>query len=121
MATTGSGATQVVAIIPCNDLAASLAFYRQLGFERDPGGTYPDYAILSDGKGGAMHLTLAADGWLIPGKSPFGIYIYSDEVEALASRLGDRLLHPPKPQPWGMFEFAVSDPDENLVRVGRRI
>lgn len=121
MATTGSGATQVVAIIPCNDLAASLAFYQLLGFERDPGETYPDYAILSHGKGGALHLTRAAEGWLIPGKSPFGIYIYSDEVEALAARLGDRLIHPPKAQPWGMFEFAVSDPDENLVRVGRRI
>ena len=39
--------------------------------------------------------------------------------DGLASRLEGRLLHPPKLQPWGMFEFAVSDPDENLVRVGR--
>ncbi len=112
--------TSVVAIIPCNDFAASLAFYALLGFERGTGETYPDYAILADGKGGHLHLTTAPEGWLIPGKSPFGLYIYADNVEELAERLASRLLHPPRKQPWGMFEFAVSDPDENLVRVGRR-
>jgi len=25
--------------------------------------------------------------------------------------MGDRLIHPPEDKPWGMFEFAVSDPD----------
>ncbi|MGV3490876.1 MAG: VOC family protein [Devosia sp.] len=116
-----SNPTSAVAIIPCNDLAASLAFYALLGFTRSPNETYPDYAILSDGRGSYVHLTLAPPGWLIPGRSPFGIYIYADNVEELAARLGDRPLHPPKAQPWGMFEFAVSDPDENLVRVGRPV
>jgi hypothetical protein len=111
--------TTVVAIIPCNDLTASLAFCALLGFTRSPGETYPDYAILSDGKGGSLHLTVAPEGWLVPGKSPFGLYIYADDVEHLASQLESRLLHPPRRQPWGMFEFAVSDPDENLIRVGR--
>ncbi len=32
--------------------------------------------------------------------------------------MGGRLIHPPEAKPWGMFEFAVSDPDETLVRVG---
>lgn len=113
--------TRVVAIVPCNDLAASRAFYALLGFTDVGGRAWPDYAILSDGKGGDLHLTKAPVGWLVPGNSPFGIYIYAAEVEQLAARLGDRLLHPPKLQPWGMFEFAVSDPDENLVRVGRKL
>jgi catechol 2,3-dioxygenase-like lactoylglutathione lyase family enzyme len=113
--------TSAVAIIPCNDLAVSLAFYALLGFSRAPGESYPDYAILADGKGAHVHLTVAPAGWLIPGNSPFGLYIYTDTVEELAERLAGRLLHPPRAQPWGMFEFAVSDPDENLVRVGRRL
>lgn len=113
--------TRVVAIIPCNDLPASIAFYGLLGFAPAPGPEWDGYAILTDGKGGDLHLTLAPAGWLIPGRSPFGLYIYSDEVEVLAQRLGDRLLHLPEEKPWGMLEFAVSDPDENLVRVGRRL
>jgi catechol 2,3-dioxygenase-like lactoylglutathione lyase family enzyme len=113
--------TRVVAIVPCNDLAASIAFYELLGFRLATAATLPDYAILADGKGGDLHLTIAPQGWLVPGNSPFGIYIYTDEVEALAARLGPRLLHPPQPKSWGMLEFAVSDPDENLVRVGRRL
>jgi catechol 2,3-dioxygenase-like lactoylglutathione lyase family enzyme len=111
---------RVVAVIPCNDLAASEAFYRLLGFRRHPNGEdHGDYVLLSDDGGAELHLTKAPDGWLITGKSPFGIYFYADNVEELASRLEGLLLHPPRLQPWGMFEFAVSDPDENLVRVGR--
>lgn len=113
--------TRVVAVVPCNDLSASVTFYGLLGFSPAGDASWGDYAILSDGKGGDLHLTRAPDGWLVPGRSPFGLYIYSDDVELLATRLEGRLLHPPKAQPWGMFEFAVSDPDENLVRVGRRL
>lgn len=113
--------TRVVAIVPCNDLRVSMAFYDLLGFVPGPGPTWQDYVILSDGKGGDLHLTKAPGGWLVPGKSPFGIYIYSNEVELLAERMGSRLLHPPEKKPWGMLEFAVSDPDENLVRVGRAL
>jgi predicted lactoylglutathione lyase len=113
---------RVVAVVPCNDLGASEEFYGLLGFRRDPEGKdYRDYVMLSDAGGAEIHLTTAAEDWLVPGKSPFGLYFYADDVEALAERLKGRLLHPPKQQPWGMFEFAVSDPDEHLVRVGRGV
>jgi catechol 2,3-dioxygenase-like lactoylglutathione lyase family enzyme len=111
---------RVVAVIPCNDLAASEQFYGLLGFGRHLDAVdYGDYIMLHDADGAEIHLTKAAEDWLVPGKSPFGIYFYADNVEELAERLKGRLLHPPKLQPWGMFEFAVSDPDEHLVRVGR--
>jgi hypothetical protein len=45
--------------------------------------------------------------------------LYADNVEGLANCLGGLALHPPQDKPWGMFEFALSDPDETLVRVGR--
>lgn len=110
---------RVVAVIPCNDLAASEAFYGLLGFERDPeGDDYGDYVILHEPGGAELHLTKAPDGWLIAGKSPFGIYFYASDVDGLAARLTEKLLHAPRRQPWGLYEFAVSDPDENLVRVG---
>lgn len=111
--------SRVVAVIPYNDLKATEAFYRLLGFKREPGAAdYGDYFMLVESGGAEIHLTKAPLGSLTPGKSPFGVYFHANNVDELASRLQGRLLHPPKEQPWGMYEFAVSDPDENLVRVG---
>jgi hypothetical protein len=39
-------------------------------------------------------------------------------VDELAAALGDLVLHTPEDKPWGMYEFALSDPDETLVRIG---
>jgi hypothetical protein len=39
-------------------------------------------------------------------------------VDELAARLGPLVLHKPEHKPWGMYEFALSDPDQTLVRVG---
>jgi catechol 2,3-dioxygenase-like lactoylglutathione lyase family enzyme len=102
----------LTAILPCNDLDASEAFYALLGFSKR--GDHGDYRILRDGSGASLHLNKAPEGWLIPGRNPCG-----ENVAELAARMGDRLIHPPEDRPWGMFEFAVSDPDETLVRVGR--
>ncbi|HEX5483483.1 MAG TPA: glyoxalase [Terriglobia bacterium] len=102
----------VTAIVPCNDLDASEAFYRRLGFSERRG---PDeYRMLSDGLGGEIHLTKAVEGWLIPGRSPFGLYLYTENVDDLAATLGCTA----EDKPWGMYEFALSDPDETLVRIG---
>jgi hypothetical protein len=58
----------LTAILPCNNLDASEAFYAKLGFSRSGG--FEDYRILSDGKGADLHLTNAVEGWLIPGAQP---------------------------------------------------
>lgn len=114
----------IVAIIPCNDLDASEAFYRRLGFSR------PDYEaasegedsyrMLADGKGAEIHLTNAVEGWLKPGQNPFGLYLYAEDVDALAENFAGETLEAsgPEEKPWGMYEFSLSDPDETLVRVG---
>jgi len=83
----------MTAILPCNDLDASEAFYRRLGFahpERPPAGAEDGYRILSDGKGGALHLTAAVEGWLIPGRNPFGLYLYTEDVDAIGPDLPAR-------------------------------
>lgn len=111
---------RVVAVVPYNDLTASERFYNLLGFHRHEGDDdYGDYVMLYDSEGAEIHLAKAPEGWLVPGKSAYGIYFYADNVEDIAGRLKGSLVHEPRNQPWGMFEFAVSDPDENLVRVGR--
>jgi hypothetical protein len=117
----------LTAILPCNNLDASEAFYNRLGFTR-PDSEKPTnkaedtYRILSDGKGGHLHLIDAVEGWLVPGRNPFGLYLYTEAVDALAAEFKGETLekHGPEHKPWGMYEFSLSDPDETLVRVGRR-
>lgn len=113
---TMSPAHALVAILPCNNLDASEAFYNKLGLTRV--GFDGDYRILSDGKGAEIHLMAAVKGWLAPGRNPFGLYLYAQNVDELAASLGDLVLHQPEKKPWGMYEFSLSDPDETLVRVG---
>ena len=103
---------RMTAILPCNDLDRSAAFYRHLGFEQIGGDD--GYRMLSDRKGAELHLNKAVEGWLIPGRNPFGLYLYVENVDDLAGRLGCQA----EDKPWGMYEFALSDPDETLVRVG---
>jgi hypothetical protein len=114
-----SRAHTLTAILPCNDLNASEAFYARLGFVRDGGDD--GYRMLSDGKGAEIHLTAAVEGWLIRGRNPFALYLYAENVDELAASMGDLVLHKTEEKPWGMYEFALSDPDETLVRVGRPI
>jgi catechol 2,3-dioxygenase-like lactoylglutathione lyase family enzyme len=102
----------VTALVPCNNLDASEAFYARLGFTQHQ--NYGEYRILWDGKGGAIHLTMATEGWLVPGRNPFAVYLYTENVDKLAAALGRK----PEDKPWGMYEFSVSDPDETLVRIG---
>lgn len=112
----------LTAIVPCTDLDASEEFYGRLGFSRSQS-EYPaddNYRMLDDGRGAAVHLTRAVDGWLVPGRNPFGVYLYAEDVDELAARVADAIIEDsgPEVKPWGMYEFALSDPDGTLVRVG---
>ena len=114
----------LVTILPCNDLDMSEAFYNRLGFSRpdedrpaDP--EEDDYRVLSDGQGADIHLIKAVEGWLTPGANPFGVYLYTENVDELAEHVRDALgKNGPEDKPWGMYEFALSDPDQTLIRVG---
>ncbi|GJG88849.1 glyoxalase [Gemmatimonadetes bacterium T265] len=110
---------RLTAILPCNDLDAAEAFFARLGFTRDAGSP-DDYRMLSDGRGGHVHLTAAVAGWLVPGRNPFGLYLYREDVDGLAAACADEVIEPegPSDKPWGMYEFALNGPDETLVRVG---
>jgi catechol 2,3-dioxygenase-like lactoylglutathione lyase family enzyme len=112
---------RAVAIVPTADMEASEAFYRKLGFEvvSDHG----HYCILANGRGWHLHLN-KVEGW--PRRvedNPLGIYLYADEVDAVAERVRELIIEKGAPhrKPWGTYEFAVSDPSGTLVRVGRII
>ena len=104
----------VVAIIPCNDLDASQAFYGRLGFRASAIYPHHGYRILHDEHGASLHLTRAEPGWVVPERNASGVYFYADNVEALAAEFGGEA----EAKPWGLIEFAVSDPNGTLVRIG---
>jgi catechol 2,3-dioxygenase-like lactoylglutathione lyase family enzyme len=108
----------IVAIVPCNDIDASTAFYGRLGLLVHA--DFGTFRVLSDKRGWLLHLSSESpDGWVVSGRNPNGVYLYLEEVDALASTLEDLTEgHGPEHKPWGMYEFALSDPDGTLVRIG---
>jgi catechol 2,3-dioxygenase-like lactoylglutathione lyase family enzyme len=110
-----------VSIVPCSDLAASEAFYQRLGLATVS--DYGHYKIMAEGKGWHLHLTLAP-GWPPHIEAnPFGLYLYADDVDAVADRVRELIVEPGDPslKHWGTYEFAVSDPSGMLVRVGKAV
>jgi catechol 2,3-dioxygenase-like lactoylglutathione lyase family enzyme len=115
----------VAPILPSSDLASTTAFYERLGFEQT--GLWPSYLILRRGDVG-VHFFHASD--LDPWTSIAGCYVYVDDADALYAEyaaLGlpgegiPRLHGPPHDSDYAMREFAVVDPDGNLLRIGSRL
>ncbi len=109
----------ITSILPCQNLEITTAFYERLGLRliSDHG----NYRILGDDKGWSLHLTAELpEGWIVPERNPYGLYLYCDGIDRLAENVQDLLIggEGPEHKPWGMYEFAVSDPDGTLVRVG---
>jgi hypothetical protein len=71
----------LTAILPCNDLDASQAFYARLGFVCYA--VHENYRILEDRKGRHLHLNRAVEDWLVPGRNPFGLYLYAENIDNL--------------------------------------
>lgn len=103
-----------VAIVPCNDLDLTQQFFARLGFQATSIYPHQGYRILHDAEGASLHLTRTEPGWVIPERNAHGIYLYSPKVKSLAKEFDVST----DVKPWGLTEFAVSDPNGLLVRVG---
>lgn len=55
--------------------------------------------MMSDGFGGFIHLNRAVEGWLLPGRNPFGLYLYREDVAGLASRFVGETIGQPGDKP----------------------
>ena len=110
---------QASPILPCNDIDVTQAFYERLGFALVAGDQ--GFRIMADGKGWQLALRPAEHGWVIPDRNSHGIYLYCEDVDAVADRVRELIVEKGAPhrKPWGMYEFAVGDPDGVLVRIGR--
>ena len=112
--------------LPSRSIGATTDFYRRLGFEGGAHEFNPEYGIFTRG---SIELHFFTHRELVPAHSSAGCYIRVLDVRALheacsASGLADvgiprvtRL----EDKPWGLREFAVVDPDGNLLRIGQVI
>jgi len=112
---------RAIAIVPCTDLDAAEQWWQRLGFTRPADQGFDDYRILTDEAGSEVHLGRSTPDWLVSGRNPFGIYVYTPRVDVLAETVRDAIIETskgPEHKPWGMYEFALNGPDQLLVRVG---
>lgn len=107
------------AIVPSNDLRAATHFWERLGFTRSGG---DDNYLVMRGWGCEVHLTQAgSDPWRVPAHNPFGVFIRTPDVEAVAARVDDLIIRPGgvlRHREWGLYEVGIAGPDNLLVRVG---
>jgi predicted lactoylglutathione lyase len=129
-------------ILPVADMTRSAAFYNAIGFDvelYEHGG----YAFV---RGGGITIDLSATDGFNPFTMAGMAYLTVDDVDvshalilatglvAHAADLDEQALQAlwtsgtslaristVENKPWGMREFALADPDNNLLRVGRAI
>jgi len=115
----------IIPILPSRDLVKTRAFYEQLGFATR--GWWPEefggYAILLR-DGIELHFTPMSE--LIPSENDSACYWRVRDVAAIHAQCralvaaGDGIprVSALEDRPWGMREFALVDPEGNLVRIG---
>jgi catechol 2,3-dioxygenase-like lactoylglutathione lyase family enzyme len=112
--------------LPCRSVNTVTEFYRRLGFEGGAHEFNSDYGIF---RRGAIELHFFTHRALVPAESSAGCYIRVLDVESVYKACSvsglpssgiprmDRL----EDKPWGLREFAIVDPDGNLLRIGQII
>ncbi len=106
-------------ILPVRDMRVSVAFYQRLGFQYQPYEDGSQYVFLSMDRC-ALHLTRMATSEFV--FNPCGVYFYVEDVDAFFAQIvaaGVSTINTPEDRPWGVREFALSDPDETLLRFGQ--
>lgn len=114
--------TAIVPKLPMRDQEVTHSYFvDQLGFTMV--GSYDGYLIV-ERDGFQLHFFLSAD--LDPRMNDGQVYIRTDAIDALYHdliRAGVR-IHPNgalSNKPWGQREFALLDPDHNLLTFGRSL
>lgn len=120
--------TSLMPSLTVNDLTASLAFFRALGFEIEDRWEQNGVLLGAMLKAGHVHLGLSQDdGKKGQGRTKgVGIRLYvevSDDIDAVASRAkasGVSLKAEPHDTEWGSRAFDVEEPSGFLLTIASR-
>ena len=98
-------------------------YIQQLGFQEIGFANFESYMILKKDEA-ELHFFIFLD--LIPEENYGQVYIRVNNIEQLYQELVDRgvTIHPNgslAEKPWGQKEFAILDPDNNLITFGQAI
>jgi catechol 2,3-dioxygenase-like lactoylglutathione lyase family enzyme len=112
--------------LPCRSVSAAAEFYRRLGFEGGAHEVNSEYAVF---RRGAIELHFFTHTQLIPDDSYAGCYIRVLDVQSIFNACsviglpssGIPRMERLESKPWGFREFAIVDPDGNLLRIGQII
>jgi catechol 2,3-dioxygenase-like lactoylglutathione lyase family enzyme len=104
----------IIATLPCRDIDTTAAFYAKLGFKET--GRWDDYLILRKGSY-ELHFAKPEPGFLKQGQNPAGIYLRVTKIDEWAAAFGAEI----QLKEYGMRQFHLSDPDENLLRFGESV
>jgi catechol 2,3-dioxygenase-like lactoylglutathione lyase family enzyme len=104
--------------LPMRDKTATKKYYiDQLGFEQF-GGDYPDYLMVEKG---AIQIHFFLFRELDPKENYGQVYIRTDNIEEdyeYVKSSGVKVITL-ETKPWGQKEFAILDPDNNLLTFGQ--
>ena len=107
--------------LPMRDKATTKDFYlNQLGFEQF-GGDYPEYLMVQKDNIQIHFFEFKA---LDPKENYGQVYIRTDNIDTWYNLALDKKINMPvaghlKIKPWGQKEFALLDPDSNLLTFGQ--
>lgn len=110
--------------LPMRDKVVTRDFYiNLLGFEPFGNADYPDYLMLQKD---AVQLHFFAFKELNPRENYGQVYIRTNNIETLYQSFLDKNvpIHPNgalELKPWKQLEFAILDPDNNLLTFGESI
>jgi hypothetical protein len=110
--------------LPMRDKAITKEYYiNRLGFEEFGNADYDGYLMIQKDSI-QIHFFEFKD--LDPKENYSGVYIRTDDIDALyQSLLINKVeIHPNghlQIKPWGMKEFSLLDPDNNLLTIGENI
>lgn len=115
-----------IPILPSRSVEDTKAFYGQFGFDAKIWGAPHHYAILTRDTV-EIHFFTHTD--LAPAESFAGCYIRVLDVDAIYEvfnrtelpKAGIPRIDVVEDKPWGMREFAIVDPDGNLIRIGQAL
>ncbi|MBO9151695.1 bleomycin resistance protein [Chitinophaga sp. GCM10012297] len=108
--------------LPMRNKAATRAFYiGQLGFREFGNADYAGYLMVEKDN---IHIHFFEFKALDPAENYGQVYIRTNDIDALYKSLLDNkvTIHPNgklEAKPWGQKEFALLDPDNNLLTFGQ--
>lgn len=116
--------TEIHPKLPMRDKNATREYYiNRLGFKEFGSADFDGYLMLQKDSIQIHFFEFRA----LDAKENYGqVYIRTDEIDALYQSLLDKgvSIHPNGPleiKPWGQREFALLDPDHNLITFGQAI